>query len=107
MLPAACARRWKIANDKEPGDAGSTVETCEGCSHGEKRAELVQLKPRPKRAAGRANGAADKECRACGGTYTPGARNQLYCRKTECQETRDRASVKRYNERRRVAALET
>ncbi len=102
LLPQACARRWKIANDKEPGDVGQTAHICQPCPDGKRRAKLVELKPRPKQTTGRLNGAADKNCRACGGTYRPAARNQSFCKDAECQKARTRANVQRYTDLRRA-----
>ncbi len=102
LLPKACARRWKIANDVEAGDVGSTGHKCTGCPDGRGRANVVQLKPRAAKAVGRANGASDRDCRRCGGSYKPKSRNQFYCQRPECASARGREYAEQRNQKRRV-----
>lgn len=97
LLPKICARRWLIANDLEPGDVGSAAHICKPCPDGEKRAELVQLKPRAPLATSLLNGAADRPCQFCGTTYRPNNRRQKYCASDDCKIKRTRlASMRAY-----------
>lgn len=98
LLPGACARRWRIANDIEPGDAGLAAHICKPCPDGKVRSELVQLKPRPKTATGRLNGAADRDCKSCGVVYKPTNRKQLFCKRPKCRKAR----ATQYDRKRRV-----
>jgi len=95
MLPHACGRRWRIANDIEPGDCGLTQVKCVTCVHGERRSKVAKLPPRKATSAERNNGRADRCCTFCGEVYQPKTGGQKYCKRERCARARGALHSKR------------
>jgi len=90
MLPNACVRRWRIANGKEAGDAGSMQRFCEDCPDGAKRSGATTLPPsaRESRGPGFQNARGNRKCRRCGTEFAPKSGSQRYCKLPECVRAR-------------------
>lgn len=100
LLPHTCARRWRIANDKEAGDVGVGRE-CITCPHGEGRSEGAVLPPRIVRTAQRHDAGDGRrlDCPCCGGDYVRVGRNQKYCKREACTKERGRLNAARQYEK--------